>query len=356
MKRLLKYLDDRVLDQAYRRTKINARRLAGFEPDGAIARRLTAWSRERNVGTADCIYPTENPRFIGGTTGRSGTRWLTKLLKHQFRSEPVVMDEVGVFVLAAFREAAYEYYQFGTDDAAERRAAYVRYFLHQMRTYAFRRRRVYGSGMRGLIEYVPGRAIEMAGAALESELPQLQTFDEITRRFGAFYTHLLNYHAAIIHGGRSGWISKEPPYGRHADELLSLVPNGKLVLLARDGRASALSMYRRRWMDSVRGCMERWGTFAEMTLRALERAPAEQVLLLRYEDVVRNFEENLSRVHAFFSLPEPDFAAIHEAEDPALRPRASSLDRWRDEIDSEDLEWFSRHYGSTMERLGYTDI
>ena len=354
MKSLLKALDDRLFDQVYRRTKINARRLAGVNAAGRVQRQLVALRREQGVRAGDCLYRPEVPRFIGGTTGRSGTRWLVRLLKEQFVSRPVVMDEIGVFVLAALREAPYEYYQFGADDAAERRAAYVDHFLSQMRTYAFRRRKVYGAGMRGLIEYVPRRAIHMAGEALAADLPGLTSFEEITRRFGDFYLHLLNYHAALIHGGPSGWISKEPPYGRHADELLALVPNGKLVILARDGRASALSMYRRRWMDSVRGCMERWGTFAEMTLRALDNAPADRVLLLRYEDMVRDFETNLSRVHEFFALPEPDFDRIYAASaEEGLVPNPESLERWKSAVDPSDVRWFSERYGETMERLGY---
>jgi hypothetical protein len=353
VKSLFKAIDDRLFAQVYRRTKINARRLARVDGAGRARRQLVALKRERSVRADGFLYSPEVPRFIGGTTGRSGTRWLVRLLKEQFVSRPVVMDEIGVFVLAALREAPYEYYQFGADDAAERRAAYLDYFLRQMRTYAFRRRRIYGAGMRGLIEYVPGRAIHMAGEALAADLPGLGSFEEITRRFGDFYQHLLNYHAALIHGAPSGWISKEPPYGRHADELLALVPNGRLVVLARDGRASALSMYRRRWMDSVRGCMERWGTFAEMTLRALEKAPADQVLLLRYEDMVRDFETNLSRIHKFFELPAPAFDRIYAAPPEAgLVPNPESLDRWKSAVDPSDVRWFAERYGETMERLG----
>jgi hypothetical protein len=265
------------------------------------------------------------------------------------------MDEVGVFVLALFREAPYEYFQFGTDDAADRRDAYLRHFLRQMASYGFRRRRMYGGGMRGLVEYVPQRAIELAGEALRRDLTGVEDYEDVQRRFGQFYLHLLNYHAAVIRGGRSGWISKEPPYGRHADQLLAMVPNGRLVVLARDGRASALSMYRRRWMSSVRGCMERWGVFAEMTLRSLERAPREPVLFVRYEDLVRDFEAQLTRIHRFFELPEPDFGAIYRSAEADLIPNPQSLDRWKDTVENDDLRWFDRQYGELMERLGYTD-
>jgi hypothetical protein len=354
MKSAVKFLDDRVFDQAYRRTKINARRLAGVDGQSSMARQFLAWSRERSISPSEFIYRTPEPRFIGGTTGRSGTRWLVRLLKQQFTSKPVVMDEIGVFVLSSLREAAYEYYQFGTDNAAQLRGAYLNYFLRQVRTYAFRRRNVYGAGMRGLIEYIPQRAIKMAGAALAKDLPGLNTFDDIRERFGQFYLHLLNYHAAIIHDGQSGWISKEPPYGRHADELLAMVPHGKLVILARDGRASALSMYRRGWGKSVRDCMRRWGEFARMTLAALERVGQAdpRVLVLTYEDMVTDFDTELRKIHDFFALSDPDFNVL--ARDATLKPRPESIDRWKDEIDADDLRWFDSQFGDTMAQLGYT--
>ena len=303
----------------------------------------------------EVLFTPSPPRFIGGTTGRSGTRWLVRLLKAQFRSDPVVIDEVGVFVMALLREAPYEYYQLGTDDAAWRREAYLDYFLRQMKSYAFQRRRMYGYGMRGLSDYAPRRAIVMAGRALKENLAGHVDLDEISRAFGDFYVHLINYHAAIVHGGASSWVSKEPPYGRHADELLRMVPDGKLVVLLRDGRASALSMYKRRWMDSVRACMERWAAFAEMTLDAIERSPSDHVLLVRYEDLVRDFESKLSLVHGFLELPSPRFEILHEGGDASLRPQPQSLERWKDEISGEDIAWFDKRCGRLMERLGYRD-
>jgi hypothetical protein len=355
LKQLLKAIDGRFLGHVFRRTKRNARFLQTEPTTDRLGLLWAAFSRERALPEASFLHRTENPRFIGGTTGRSGTRWLVKLLRHQFGSRPVVMDEIGVFVLSLLRAAPYEYYQFGTDNAAARRAAYLEYFLAQFKRYAFRRRNMYGAGMRGLVDYVPMRAIDLAGRALAQDVARLSSFEEIRQRFGEFYLHLLNYHAAIIHGESSGWINKEPPYGRHADDLFAMVPHARLVVLARDGRASAVSMYRRRWMDSIRACMERWGTFAQMTVDALENAPAEGVLLIRYEDLVRDFETKLSEIHRFLSLPHPDFDSIYAAGKAGLAPDPESLDKWRSSVNNADLDWFSEHYGNLMERLGYED-
>jgi hypothetical protein len=112
-------------------------------------------------------------------------------------------------------------------------------------------------------------------------------------------------------------------------------------------------MFKRRWMSSVRECMERWGEFARMTADAVERAPTDQVLLLRYEDLVRYFEPELARIHHFFELPEPQFDVILSNADETLRPQPAGLDRWAGEIADEDLRWFEVTYGDLMERLGY---
>ena len=338
-----------------RRAKRNAQRMAGvvgLENTGHRTRMLIAHGRERSLAADEFVRPVELPRFIGGTTGRSGTRWLVRLLKAQYHSQPVVMDEVGIFVLSMIREAPYEYYQLGTDDSVEKRAYYLDYFLKQVHRYAFKRRNMYGSGMRGLIDYVPRRSIVEAGKALKADLPLLSDLPGITKRFGDFYLHLLNCHAAIIHGSASSWINKEPPYGRHADALLRMVPHARLVVLVRDGRATALSMYKRRWMSSVRACMDRWGEFTRMTVEALGRTPPDRVLVLAYGQLVQNFEENLFRIHAFFDLPEPDFDGLRNHPDKTLLPRTESLDRWKKEIDKPDIEYFDRTYGSLMEAFG----
>ena len=353
--RIVERVDHALFDGTLRRTVRNGDRMEGVPGALGLSRRqraAVARRRERRIDPGEFVRPVEVPRFIGGTTGRSGTRWLVRVLKAQYASQPVVMDEVGVFVLSLLRSAPYEYYQLGIDDSVEKRAFYVDYFLKQMHRYAFKRRNMYGSGMLGLVDYVPRRAISEAGRALKADLPGLSSLADIRKRFGDFYLHLLNYHAAIVHGSASTWINKEPPYGRHADELLQMVPNARLVILARDGRATALSMFKRRWMDSVRACMDRWGEFSRMTVDAVGRVPQDQVLVLPYNRMVNDFEASLSEVHGFLGLPEPDFEALRTHPDKTLYPQSASLDRWRNEISSQDIDYFDRTYGGLMERLG----
>lgn len=352
-RRIIKAADDKLFNEAVRRAIMHGRALHNSDARGRLGRTLEALNRERSMPEEHFLYRTETPRFVGGTTGRSGTKWLIRTIQRELEGDPVVIGEHGMFVLSLFREAPYEYYQFGGENAAVRREKYLDYFLHQVGTFAFRRRKLYGSGLKGMIRYIPHRAIDLAGDKLRSDLQGLTDFGEIKRAFGDFYLALHNYHAAILHGGPAEWLNKEPPYGRHADALVEMIPNARLVVMARDGRASALSMYKRQWMATVRGSMERWYHFAGKTADAVERCPKENVLLLKYEDMVTDFEGTLSRVFDFFRLPAEEAKRIARAGAAESAPREESLHKWKSEVSKEDLRWFEENCSDIMRRLGY---
>lgn len=353
MNESIKKIDNALFKQTLRRGIIHGRVLKNANSTGKIGRTLEAIKRERTLPDDSFLYRTPVPRFVGGTTGRSGTKWLIRTMERELDANPVVIGEHGMFVLSLFRSAPYEFYQFGGADAARRRDGYLDYFLDQVRTYAFRRTKVYGSGLTGLVRYLPLAAIDRAGEKLRRDVSGVEDFPAIQRAFGDFYLALHNFHAAVIHGGPAEWVNKEPPYGRHADELCAMIPNARLVIMARDGRASALSMYKRGWMSSVRGCMERWRDFAGKTVAAIDRCPVENVLVVKYEDMVTDYRTTLGRVFTHFQIPAEKVDQIIDRGADASLPRPESLDRWKNEVTAEDLAWFEQHCADTMRALGY---
>lgn len=353
MNELIKKIDDALFDQTLRRGVIHGRVLHNAPSNGTVGRTITAVRRERSLPDDAFLYRTPVPRFVGGTTGRSGTKWLIRTIQRELNGDPVVIGEHGMFVLSLFRMAPYEYYQFGGSDATRRRVGYLDYFLKQVRTYAYRRKRVYGSGLTGLVRYIPKRAIDRAGEKLRRDLSGVEDFAIIQQAFGDFYLALHNYHAAVLHGGRAEWVNKEPPYGRHADDLCAMIPNARLVIMARDGRASALSMSKRGWMGTVRTSMERWREFAGRTVEAIGRCPAGNVLVVRYEDMVTDFESALSRIFEHFEIPKEHAARIVQSGARESLPQAESLDRWKREVSPEDLAWFEERCAPIMSQLGY---
>ncbi len=296
--------------------------------------------------------PASN-RFVGGVSGRTGTTWLLKLLGEVLGKGFAVIPEVGFFVLSQFRYAPYELYQLSTSSPAARRA-YLRYFRRFALGVGFDRRRMFRHGLEGLRAIVPKRALRTALAALETDLDEAVTLAQHREAFGRFYSRVLTLHAVRAHGTRE-WISKEPPYGRHLDDLWHLIPDCRVVVTVRDGRDVALSMAARGWAGgSVRGAIDRWRHFTEMTLRAAARVPDENHHLVKYEDLVGDFEARLRETVAFLRVPNAA-ALVDAALARGLKngPRSGGLSRWEREMEAEDLAYFETSCGPLLETLGY---
>ncbi|GAG46266.1 unnamed protein product, partial [marine sediment metagenome] len=190
--------------------------------------------KERLIRKEEFIKKVGNPLFIGGMTGRSGTNWLKDIFREYVKSH-VVVKEIGVFMLGQFREAPYEYFQFS--NFPNRRKQYIKYFRKFMLTNAYlRSSKMMGSpGLNGLSDLLPVRGLKIALNEIEQRLSKAKKYEQIRQIFGDFYLWLFNYHACIVDNGKP-WISKEPPYARHADQLFSMIPNARLLIMARDGR------------------------------------------------------------------------------------------------------------------------
>jgi hypothetical protein len=296
------------------------------------------------------VVPQSSNLFIGGTTGRTGTSWLMRVLRTLLGSGTTVIGEHGAFVLSGLRQAGYEYYQTVGGESSRRR--YLRHFRSFVNGPAFKRRRVYGHGLRGLSRIVPRRAIAIAFDALSAELAGARTLPECNVCFGRFYSRLLNFHA-LLENGTLRWISKEPPYGRHVDDLCAMIPDARVVLTCRDGRDTALSMHRKGWHPTLVQCIDRWRAFTDQTLDAIERVPPESVLLVRYEDLTLDLEAHLRRILGFFGIGAPtDLGSALEGENFAHAPLANNSGKWAAAYRPEELEHFERTCAATMDRLG----
>lgn len=298
------------------------------------------WRRALDAPGSDC--------FIGGLTGRSGTSWLLRLVGDATGGRVAAIGEHGVFVLSQFRHAAYEFYQ--APRGAVTRRAYLRHFRSFMLDQAYDRHRIYGVGGHGLRHWMPRRPIRAALDELEHEAMDAPTLEECRLCFGRFYSRLMTI-AAVLEADTTDWVSKEPPYGRHADDLCALIPDCRLVVLARDGRDTALSMARLGWHEGdVRRCMDRWGVFARQSLAAVERLPPPNVLLLKYEDLVADVHVNLVRVLEFFGFGEVGFTDAKPSLEPPLARAGAG---WTEKLDPGARAYFERTCGELSARLGY---
>jgi len=256
---------------------------------------LTFFIRERYLATEVFIHENFTPMFIGGFTGRSGTTWVEAVLRNHLKDSHVIVGERFLFTLAQFRGAAYEFYQGSAKGYS--RTDYLDYFENFLLKTAYKSQRIYGKSIPGgmLGRLVPTRAIKISISALKERLDDSVSLEQSQRAFGALYIWLFNYFSAVVSNGKP-WISKEPSYGRHADCLMQMIPNARLVILARDGRDIALSMHRLGWCSSVKEGIDRWHTFSRMTLDALQNLDRTQFACFSYEDLVNNPLESINRV------------------------------------------------------------
>jgi len=330
----------------YTRRDIHERRAGGVSLQQApvVMRKLL---KERTLPHTAFIKPCEQPLFIGGITGRTGTTWVEEILRDQASGTHEIISEIGFFDLSQFCGAPYEYYQrcsFPRD-----RMLYMNYFRNfVLRRAYFRNRRMRG-GLRGLCDLLPQRGVKIALDHLQKELCDVRSLEECQLAFGRFYLWLFNFRSAIA--DRKRWISKEPPYGRRADQLFAMVPNAKLIVMARDGRDTALAMFRDGRHPTVRDAINLWRSFTNMALKAQEQCPSTQYLVVRYEDLVLSFPEKINEIFNFFDIGGLDIFSL--LQNPVLKPSTLTMRRWEAEMSKEDQAYFAATCSSLMTSLGY---
>jgi hypothetical protein len=201
------------------------------------------------------------------------------------------------------------------------------------------------------------------------------------RVFRTSYRLLL---AAAGDGGRR-FVEKNPENCFVVPFLLRSFPDARFVQIIRDGRDVAVSHAEKPWLSAAsagtgtrgRGGQawgpwarwwvepERreefagasdltrtawsWRRFTASARAALAELPADRVLTVRYEDVVRRPQEAAETIAAFFGHAEPpaSLRAALAGADP------SSIGRWRTALDADGLADVEREAGDLLRELGY---
>ena len=130
----------------------------------------------------------------------------------------------------------------------------------------------------------------------------------------------------------------------------------KELLLVRDLRDVYCSR-RAFWSDSNESALQNLRTVQAAVLPIL-RAEHEHILVVRYEDLIRQPAEALSRIGAYLGLTQaievtPDserkiFSSHGTSTDPA-----SSIGRWKHELSPESRASISKSFEPFLEAFGY---
>jgi hypothetical protein len=177
--------------------------------------------------------------------------------------------------------------------------------------------------------------------------------------------------------GKVRWVEKTPNHLLHLQTLGAAFPEARFVHVIRDGRDVALSQ-RRLHMDRAPSedqvvrlvwAGKIWETLvSEGQIQG--KGLGDRYLEIRYEDVVREADQTLSRLGEFTGLnlsvaraTESSVAALgrgNTAFGEDMKGIASKgVDRWRTELDPEERWVMQNTIGPKLQQLGYpvaTDI
>ncbi len=178
-------------------------------------------------------------------------------------------------------------------------------------------------------------------------------------------------------------VVKEPNGSQAADMVLSLLPRSRVIFLIRDGRDVVDSMVdaveRGTWLEQfgyrarpspdrlalVEHQAHTWRFRTEIVQAACERLPAEQRILVKYEDLLERTSEVLGELFRWLGVKVDDdqLAAAVEAESFQATPaeergsgkfmRAARPGSWRENLSEEEQEIMARAMGDRLRQFGY---
>lgn len=166
-------------------------------------------------------------------------------------------------------------------------------------------------------------------------------------------------------GPVEAWVDHTPSNLRYGSLLSDLLPQAKFVHVVRDGRAVASSVIDLDWgPNTALHAADWWVGKVAYGLAAERELGRDQVLRVRFEDLVQDTRPTLERLCGFLGLPYDasargggDFAvgAFHEDQHSMVgaRPDPGRVDAWKRQLSPRDVEIFEAESGQMLEYLGY---
>ena len=167
--------------------------------------------------------------------------------------------------------------------------------------------------------------------------------------------------------GKQRWGDKTPHYVHHVDHLLAIWPDARFVVLVRDGRDVALSLRRMPFGPNNAWAAAQWWARGIRAGRTAQRRHPEQVLTVRYEDLVADPVTHVSAICAFLDLRySPAMLELERADRTKIVADQASwfptlfdgintgaVARWRREMSPREQSVFVSLAGQELAELGY---
>lgn len=140
---------------------------------------------------------------------------------------------------------------------------------------------------------------------------------------------------------------------RHFERLLRLWPNARFIYLLRDGRDVSRSHVEMGWAGNVWAAAPVWREAEREWRRVSTFVPRENRIELRYEDLLRDPQRELTRVCAFLDVPYAPEMLEYPARSSYEAPDPRVVERWREKLSARELAWLEREIGAELRARGY---
>jgi hypothetical protein len=177
------------------------------------------------------------------------------------------------------------------------------------------------------------------------------------------------YLAYMRREGKDWWADKTPPHIDHIELLAAIFPGATFVEPVRDGRDVSLSITglpfggNNAWTTA-----RRWAHCIREGVAARERRP-DDVLLVRYEDLVAHPEREVRRVSEFLDIEyDEDMLHVERTDMNKLQPdqlawfsnlwagiNQSAVGKWRKKMSPRQQRIFLAAAGPELALHGYED-
>lgn len=273
------------------------------------------------------------PLIVGGCP-RSGTTLLRAILDNH--PEIAIPPETN-FVLPGWHERS----RFGDLRRPEQRRAAAEWIL------------------------APG---ERGGRRIRGEVPH----DEAVERVAAAAPTLGSLFAACfaLYAERTGkvrWGDKRPRYAMWIGTVFALFPDARFVNVVRDPRGAVASQIPMGWDEpdvALAGSLANWEASIERVDAFARGLRPDQLLDVRYEDLVRWPERELERICAFAGLDTGEEAIAATLSAPRQGRRstpeavgepisAAPIASWRERLSPADAALVEHVVAPYLERFGY---
>jgi hypothetical protein len=164
---------------------------------------------------------------------------------------------------------------------------------------------------------------------------------------------------AALYTSRSGglrWVEQTPQYVLHYAGLNALFPGSRFIHIVRDGRQVVCSMQEKFGWSFLKA-VNSWKQLVAAGSRAAEQA--DNVLQLKYEDVVKEPARSFQSIYEFIDEPF-EVQSVEFLEAPINSSPGRGSESSSDKLIPRWTEWgalkrglFKAHCGSLMKSLGY---